>query len=109
MNDMRDPSFEHLQLAMARLDILLHRQVRRQQAVYQLVGEESWQTFHLSAEQAVALLQRPFAYGPPPLTDEADQAYDQALAQAEARLAQFIQEVGAESLRLCRLQHGTSQ
>ncbi|MCA9961055.1 MAG: ATP-binding protein [Anaerolineales bacterium] len=99
-----DASFQHLQLEMSRVDILLHRQIQRQQ---QEAGEinNMLQRYHLSDAQAYALLQRPFGYGSPALNEEADRPYHDALLQIEQQIASFVTEAEAQGteLRLHRL------
>ncbi|MCA9926039.1 MAG: hypothetical protein KC421_26890, partial [Anaerolineales bacterium] len=56
-----DISFQHLQLEMARLDILLHRQIQRFQKTTLPPPETNAPLgrFYMSGEQAMSLLQRP--------------------------------------------------
>lgn len=89
-----DLSIYHLRLEFDRLDILLHRQIERRQA--RAVAESS--SYHLSDEQAYALLELPFAHASPPLP--AETAYDAALAAARTRLADCIEEARRQGARL---------
>src|SRR5262245_19569862 len=95
---MVDPSFQQLQLEFVRLDILLHRQVERQQAnaAASPAGEQS--AYHLSDDQAYTLLQRPFGNTTPALGVET--AYTEALTQAEANLACLINQAQQDGQRL---------
>ena len=101
-----DLSFQHLQLEMARLDILLHRQIQRfQQGQTPPEVDAPLSLYHLSANQVVALLQRPFGHGPAHLSAADDAPYAAALAALEGQIAALVSHAEAvgEPLRLHRL------
>ena len=100
---MIDVSFRHLQLEFARLDIMLHRQIQRlQQNGAATTGLNS---YHLSEEQAYALLQRPFGHSLHLTDDETNDSYSQALAQTEEKIASLVTQAEQEGqpLRLFQL------
>ncbi|MCA9981698.1 MAG: hypothetical protein KDD89_12715, partial [Anaerolineales bacterium] len=108
-----DFTFRHLQLELMRLDMLLHRQIRRQQRRRQAGqdgehgrGEQPnlFQNFYVSDEQAYALLQRPFGQGSEDSAQERA-AYAQALDNIDAQIEALVQEAEAhdEPMRLVRL------
>ncbi len=101
-----DLSFQHLQLELARLDILLHRQIQRfQQSQTPPESDAPLSLYHLSANQAFALLQRPFGHGPVELEAADSAPYAAALAEVEGQIAALVthaEEIG-EPLRLYRL------
>ncbi|MBE2199148.1 MAG: ATP-binding protein [Anaerolinea sp.] len=104
---MPDASFQHLQLEMSRLDILLHRQIQRQgrQAA---VGEGDGAVlnlYHLSETQAYALLQRPFGAGDYALDEAIEGHYTDALPQVERDIATLVNraEAAGKPLRLVAL------
>lgn len=95
-----DLSFQHLQLEFARLDVLLHRQIGRQQPAEE-GGEESsgmLTGFHITNAQAYQLLQRPFGYGSQLLDDESDGQYAQALRQSEEHIGDLISQSEAAGI-----------
>lgn len=101
-----DLSFQHLQLELARLDIMLHRQIQRfQKSQSPPEADSPLSLYHLSANQAYALLERPFGHGPVELDDENDAPYLAALADVQAQIAALVshaEDIG-EPLRLYRL------
>ena len=77
-------SFVHLQLELARLDILLHRQIQRfHQATHPVDAEESSDGFFMSTNQALALLQRPFGGSYDELDEEENIPYEEALTEVQ--------------------------
>jgi ATP-dependent 26S proteasome regulatory subunit len=102
-----DLSFQHLQLEFARLDILLHRQIQRQQhtTTPQSDARSAIGSFHISDAQAYTLLQRPFGHGWDALEAEAAEPYEQALAQTDTQISALLshaEQIG-ERLRLHQL------
>jgi SpoVK/Ycf46/Vps4 family AAA+-type ATPase len=96
MTTGRDLNLEHLQAELARLDVLLRRQVRR----WQLAGQDPADAFrglYVSDAQAEALLDRPFgtSWGD---TIALDPEELQAFAEAEKEAAQQAKEL-AETIR----------
>ncbi len=104
---MPDLSFQHLQLEFMRLDVLLHRQVQRQERVASAEDEGSgvFSLYHLSQAQVYALLQRPFGAGNYAFEEATENHYVNSLRQVEqdiSRLVQHADEAG-EPLRLVTL------
>ncbi len=87
-----DPSLQHLQAELARIDVLIRREVWR----WQLAGQDPHDGFrglHISAAEAEMLLQRPFAasWGQSAEGDpEEEQIFAAALAQAEQRVRSLV-------------------
>jgi ATP-dependent 26S proteasome regulatory subunit len=102
-----DLSFQHLQLELARLDIILHRQIQRQQRGGDPQESEGnlLSSYHISDAQAYSLLERPFGYGSEALDEAAAGPYEQALAQTEQQIAALVTEAeeAGLGLRLYRL------
>jgi len=100
-------SFQHLQLEMARLDILLHRQIQRFQKATTPLPDTNTPLgrFYMSGEQAMSLLQRPLGAAYETLDDETAAPYQQALSDIEQQIANLIShaENGGEISRLYRL------
>lgn len=94
----------YLEQAMARLDVLLQRQIARMQAASRHLSEAEpgWPGVYLSANQAQALLQRPFAHAAPPLPDESD--FDAALHHAAMQIKAVTGRAAAEGKSLRFLQ-----
>jgi len=90
-----DLSFQHLQLEFARLDILLHRQIQRQQLGAQPEEGDSspLSSYHITDTQAYSLLQRPLGHGSHPLPEEMAQPYVEAQAEAEHHIATLVTHV----------------
>jgi hypothetical protein len=104
---MTDLSFEHLQLELARLNVLLRRQVARMArrdaaAQVDAAAEAVPNPFYLSPQQAMALLQRPSGAAWPLPDDEMEAAYRQEAAAIEAEIAALVTQAEArgEMLRL---------
>ncbi|NTV63017.1 MAG: AAA family ATPase, partial [Oscillochloris sp.] len=87
-NGEPQPGHEYLLLALARLDILLHRQIARRQQSEGEQRDTGARTFYLSSREAFALLQPPAGVGAQRLDDEED--YDMALAHADEVLAAAV-------------------
>ena len=101
-----DISFQHLQLEMARLDILLHRQVQRfQKTTSSPPNENTLGRFYMSGDQAMMLLQRPLGAAYEHLDNEAAAPYHQALSDVEQQIAVLINRAENEGQmsRLYRL------
>lgn len=94
-----------LQQSIARIDLLLQRQIARMQAASRHLSEAEpgWPGVYLSANQAQTLLQRPFAHAMPPLPDES--RFDGALQQAGMQIKAVTGRAAAEGkvLRFHRL------
>ena len=99
-----DLNLKYLQLELARIDLLIRREVRR----WQLAGQDPADTFrglYVAEEEVSALLNRPLG-GNWGGTVALDPAEAQAFAQAEAELVQAGQamvaqaEAGGQTLRL---------
>jgi AAA+ superfamily predicted ATPase len=79
-----DLSLEHLQAELRRIDLFVGREIRR----WQLAGQDPADAFrglHVSGEEAVRLLGRPFAASwgrTAALEPKEEQAFDRALAEA---------------------------
>jgi len=92
MSAKTDLSLEHLQAELIRVDLLMHREVRR----WQLAGQDPTDSFrgqYISDAEADALLQRPFAtsWGQTvTLQPKEQQAYANALARAEKHINSII-------------------
>lgn len=102
-----DTSFQHLQLEMARLDILLHRQIQRFQksALPPPADNAPLGRFYMSGDQAMSLLQRPLGAAYQLLDDETAAPYQQALSDIEQQIATLISQAEnvGETSRLYRL------
>ena len=86
-------SMRYLQSELARIDVLIHREVRR----WQLTGQnmdDNFRGLYVSDTDADALLQRPFSssWGQNAPPDEVDQTFKDMFAYAEAQSQQFLQE-----------------
>lgn len=106
MNDLvADLTFQLMQFELMRLDIFIHRQIRRlQQSRPAGAGEDPLQALYLSADRAFALLQQPFGYGLT-LSDGELGAYEQALGKVAEQSDGLIAAAGrnGEWLRLSKL------
>ncbi|MBE2220107.1 MAG: ATP-binding protein [Anaerolineae bacterium] len=99
-------SFLHLQLELARLDILLHRQIQRfHQATLPVAEDVDNGRFFMSTNQALALLQRPFGSSYDELNEEEDTPYEEALTDIQQQIAAVVEQADAQqiSLRLFQL------
>ena len=102
----RNLSFVHLQLELARLDILLHRQIQRfHQATLPTTEEGSNGRFFFSVTQAHAMLQRPFGGSYAELDEETNLPYEDALLKVQEQIGALVDEADEQgvSLRLYRL------
>lgn len=100
-------SLKHLQLELARIDILIRREVRRWQLANQAPAD-SFRGFYVSHEDAEALLNRAFAtsWGQTvSLPAEEAQKFAQAQAEAESQVQVFVEATyhQGQSLRLVHL------
>jgi AAA+ superfamily predicted ATPase len=101
-----DPSLQHLQIELTRLDILLHREVRR----WQQAGQDATDAFrgqYVSDDEANALLKRSFgtSWGQTVAESKQEQqAYAKALAQVEQQREAVIQTAQSQGHQL-RLLH----
>ncbi len=94
-------SFVHLQLELARLDIILHRQIQRfHQATSPVDGDDDNGRFFFSANQAQALLKRPFGGSYDELDEETNLPYETALIEVEERIATLINEANEQGIVL---------
>ncbi|MBP8001127.1 MAG: ATP-binding protein [Chloroflexi bacterium] len=102
MND--DLSFAYLQYELMRLDMLLHRQLRRMQKLRENSADSALDSFYISAEKAYTLLMRPFGQGTEIMPDEAA-AYQTALANIQQQMDDLIThaENQGETIRLYAL------
>ncbi|MFQ5436108.1 MAG: ATP-binding protein, partial [Anaerolineae bacterium] len=102
-----DVSFQHLQLEMARLDILLHRQIQRFRKTTTPPPETNAPLgrFYMSGEQAMSLLQRPLGAAYALLDDETAAPYHRALTDIEQQIANLVNraENAGAAPRLVRL------
>jgi hypothetical protein len=102
-----DASLRHLQLMMTRLDLLVHREVRRVQQVNQ-ANSEAFNGQFISDAEAEALLKKPFG-SHRRLLDEQNEArqtavYQKAWSQANEQVAAFLQRLpDGEQPRLAHL------
>lgn len=96
-----DPNLQHLQLALLRLDVLLHRQIQQVQAARPESAVAPG--YYISDDQAYALLQRPFGQFESVSDDE--QTYQEALHQARQQMNDLEKATRrrGETLRLVRL------
>ncbi len=102
----RDLSLSHLQAELARIDVLLRREIRR----WQMAGQDPADAFrglYISDDEANALLDRPFAtsWGQTVALDPAEeQAFSDALLQT-AQQAQSLAETARQQGHPLRLGH----
>jgi hypothetical protein len=88
-----DPSIRHLQAELVRIDILIHREIRR----WQLAGQDPQDGFrglHISASEAEMLVQRSFGtnWGQSVALDAEDaHAFAQAEAQATSQAQSLVE------------------
>jgi hypothetical protein len=89
-----DLSFQHLQAELARLDILLQRQVLRWQSAGQDPGD-AFRGLYISDAEASALLNRPFAsnWGQGGALSAEEETWFQEVSQRAAQASQRIQEL----------------
>jgi len=101
-----DLSLSHLQAELARIDVLLRREIRR----WQLAGQDENDAFrglYVSDDEANALLDRPFAtsWGDTVTLDpDEEQTFSEALLQA-AQQAQKLAEMAKQQSQPLRLGH----
>jgi AAA+ superfamily predicted ATPase len=97
-----DLSLRHLEAELVRLDILLHREVKRWQLADQDAGDEL-RGRYITGEEAEALIQRPFgaSWGQMIIpAEEETQAYAEGLAQVKQHVQAIEQEARARGHRL---------
>lgn len=94
-------NLQHLQLALLRLDVLIHRQMQRMQAARPDTAAAPG--YYISDDQAYMLLQRPFGQFEPVSGDE--QTYQEALNQARQQMFDLekVARRQGENLGLVRL------
>ena len=95
-------SFAHLQLELARLDILLHRQIQRFHQATLPVDEEEKNnsSYFLSTNQALALLQRPFGGSYDELDDDENLLYEEALLEVQEEIAALADQADEQGIAL---------
>jgi len=94
-------SFVHLQLELARLDILLHRQIQRvHQASRPTDTEEGNGAFFMSTNQALALLERPFGGSYDELGEEENIPYEEALTEVQNQISKLVDEAESHEIPL---------
>jgi AAA+ superfamily predicted ATPase len=104
--DLSQPSLKHLQLELARIDILIRREVRRWRLANQAPAD-SFRGFYVSHEDAEALLNRAFAtsWGQTATLPPAEaEMFEQARREAERRSRVFAEAARREG-HLLRLAH----
>jgi AAA+ superfamily predicted ATPase len=105
-----DLSLEHLQAELIRIDVLIHREVRR----WQLAGQDQNDAFrgqYVSDAEATALLQRPFAVSwgqTVTLASKEQQAYSRAIVKAEKQVAAIVKSAESKSISLRLVQLATA-
>lgn len=94
-------NLQHLQLALLRLDVLIHRQMQRMQAARPDTAAAPG--YYISDDQAYMLLQRPFGQFEVVSGDE--QTYQEALSQARQQMLDLEKMAGrqGQNLGLVRL------
>lgn len=110
-----DTTFAHLNTELARIDLLIHRRVGAMERAAAAIAaadaagrgaETPGSPMHMSAEEAMRILQQPFGTVAQTLDDPEDEAnYAVALARLEAQISAIVgavDETGEES-RLVRL------
>ena len=109
MNDSESNlSFVHLQLELARLDILLHRQIKRfQQNATPNDDDSAGNSYFMSGNQVLSLLQRPFGSSYFDLDDEENLPYDDALNRIQGEIASLVEQAQADQVPLRLFQIAT--
>jgi AAA+ superfamily predicted ATPase len=101
-----DLSLRHLQAELARIDLLIHREVRRWQLADQDPGD-SFRGLHVGDAEATMLLQRPFgtSWGQTvALKPNETRMYANALAKAEEQARSLVEEAHRQD-QVLRLEH----
>lgn len=98
-------SFVHLQLELMRLDVLLHRQVQRFHQASQPAAEEPGSGLFMTAQQALALLERPFGGSYDELGDEENFPFEEAINGIQNQIGALVEQANDReiSLRLFQL------
>jgi hypothetical protein len=105
MSETDDLSLAHLQAELARIDVLIQREVRR----WQLAGQDPNDTFRglrVSDDEAVGLLNRPFgaSWGATAELGSEQAAFEAALAAAQTQSSKIAARAKKQNVSL-RLRH----